>query len=25
VIIENNHNVFGDLLKNLKMQRQSEQ
>ena len=25
VIIENNHNVFGELLKNLKMQRQSEQ
>lgn len=25
VVIENNHNVFGELLKNLKMQRQSEQ
>lgn len=25
VIIENNHNVFGELLKNLKMQRQAEQ
>jgi hypothetical protein len=25
VVIENNHNVFGELLKNLKMQRQAEQ
>ena len=25
VIIENNHNIFGELLKNLKMQRQAEQ
>jgi hypothetical protein len=24
VVIENNHNVFGELLKNLKMQRQAE-
>jgi len=25
VVVENNHNVFGELLKNLKMQRQAEQ
>jgi len=25
VVVENNHNVFGELLKNLKMKRQSEQ
>jgi hypothetical protein len=25
VVIENNHNVFGELLKNLKMKRQAEQ